>query len=68
MGRVFDRVYWHRGGATSARVRTYDDDESVDFPRTLRARICRDGSLICLFDSFKCNHTEAAKERDVYML
>jgi len=54
--------------ATSAKVRTHDNDELVDFPSTLRASICRDCGVICQLDSFKCNHTEAAKERDIYRL
>jgi len=35
---------------------------------TLSTSICRDGGVICLLYSFESNHTEAAKERDVYRL
>ena len=55
----------HSWAAISSGICTHYIDDFVDFPSTLRANICRDGGLIYLLDSFECNHTEAAQERDV---
>jgi len=66
--QYYTKTHLQRASAMSSGCCTHDNDDFVEFPSTLWASIYGDNNVICLLDSFECNHTETAKQRDLHGL